>query len=198
MNMTKIEKFFLCVLVCLASSLIISCVSLPKRQRISRNLLGQPVKTAEQLSAFFINHNPSCDREMVKRLASLYVEEALAEGINSDCAFAQMCLETGYLTFGNLVVPEMHNYCGLGAMDKEHPGEWFSTEELGVRAHIQHLQAYATTEDVSLNKELVDPRYGWVHKTKFAVTIYDLAGVWATDKLYGDKIDAILNKMERY
>ena len=67
-----------------------------------------------------------------------------------------------------------------------------------MRAHIQHLQAYATTEDVSLNKELVDPRYGWVHKTKFAVTIYDLAGVWATDKLYGDKIDAILNKMERY
>lgn len=198
MNMTKIEKFFLCALLCLASSLIISCVSLPGRQRISRNLLGVPVKSAEQLSAYFIDHNPNCDREMVKRLAALYIEEAGIEGINSDCAFAQMCLETGYLTFGNLVVPEMHNYCGLGAMDKEHPGEWFETEQLGVRAHIQHLQAYATTQEVQLQQELVDPRYSWVHKTKFAVTIFDLAGVWATDKQYGEKIDAILNKMERY
>lgn len=130
------------------------------------------------------------------QFAQYYIEEAAKENINSDCAFAQMCLETGYLGFGNLVVPEMHNYCGLGAMDAEHPGEWFETEQLGVRAHIQHLQAYATTEDVPLNQELIDPRYRWVHKTKFADTIFDLAGVWATDKLYGEKIDSILSKME--
>ena len=82
-------------------------------------------------------------------------------------------------------------------MDKEHPGEQFETELMGVRAHIQHLQAYATTEETTLNNELIDPRYSWVHKTKFVEDIFGLAGTWATDKQYGNKIDAILSKMER-
>lgn len=199
MNMTKIEKIFFKGLLCLACLLMVSCVSIPGRKhKISRKLLGVPQLGADQLAAYFIDNNPLYDRAKIRQLAEYYIEEALAEGINSDCAFAQMCLETGYLTFGNLVVPEMHNYCGLGAMDKDHPGEWFETEQLGVRAHIQHLQAYATTADVPLNQELVDPRYSWVHKTKYAETIFDLAGVWATDKQYGEKIDAILTKMERY
>lgn len=81
-------------------------------------------------------------------------------------------------------------------MDAEHPGEIFETEELGVRAHIQHLQAYATTEDVLLNNELIDPRYNWVHKTKFVEDIWGLAGTWATDPLYGSKLNDILSRME--
>jgi len=48
-------------------------------------------------------------------LASFYVAEGDAVGINSDVAFIHMCLETGFLRFGNLVTPDMHNYCGLGA-----------------------------------------------------------------------------------
>ena len=107
-----------------------------------------------------------------------------------------MCLETGYLTFGNLVQPEWHNYCGLGAMDAEHPGERFDTPQLGVRAHIQHLQAYATTEEVKLNKALVDPRYNWVHKTKFIEDIFGLTGTWAMDPNYAAKIERILQEME--
>ena len=158
--------------------------------------MGEPVLNAQQLADYFVSVRTDADKEQIVQFAQYYIEEAAKENINSDCAFAQMCLETGYLSFGNLVVPEMHNYCGLGAMDAEHPGEWFETEQLGVRAHIQHLQAYATTEDVPLNQELIDPRYRWVHKTKFADTIFDLAGVWATDMLYGEKIDSILSKME--
>ena len=119
------------------------------------------------------------------------------EHINSDIAFAQMCLETGYLTFGNLVTPDMHNYCGLGAMDAAHPGERFATPQLGVRAHIQHLQAYATTADQPLNNALVDPRYNWVHKTKYIETIDQLAGTWAMDQDYGTKLENILLRMER-
>lgn len=177
-----------------------SCQSVQQKKSheltISRRLLGEPVLNARQLADYFVSVRTDADREHIRQFAQYYIEEAAKENINSDCAFAQMCLETGYLGFGNLVVPEMHNYCGLGAMDADHPGEWFETEQLGVRAHIQHLQAYATTEEVSLNQELIDPRYRWVHKTKFADTIFDLAGVWATDKLYGEKIDAILSKME--
>ena len=81
-------------------------------------------------------------------------------------------------------------------MDSEHPGEKFENEEMGVRAHIQHLQAYATTEDVKLNKDLIDPRYNWVHKTKLVEDLWGLAGTWASDPAYGQKLNALLERME--
>ena len=180
---------------------LFSCASLPRHKegiKISRRIMDQGQLTAEQLAAYFISRNSEADRAHTIQFAQYYIDEAAAEGINSDVAFAQMCLETGFLRFGGLVQPEFHNYCGLGAMDAEHPGEIFETEELGVRAHIQHLQAYATTEDVTLHKELVDPRYNWVHKTKYIETIYQLAGTWATDPQYGQKLESNLVNMENF
>ena len=166
--------------------------------QLSRRILDQGQLTAEQLAAYFLSRNTEADREHIIQFAQYYIEEAAAEGINSDVAFAQMCLETGFLRFGGLVQPEFHNYCGLGAMDADHPGEVFPNEQTGVRAHIQHLQAYATKEETQLNKELVDPRYNWVHKTKYIETIYQLAGTWATDPQYGQKLEANLVNMENF
>lgn len=177
-----------------------SCKSIPSSYQqpteLSRNILAVGQLNENQLADYFIKHNPSARKNEIKKFAKIYIEEARAEGINSDVAFAQMCLETGYLTFGNLVQPEWHNYCGLGAMDAEHPGERFDTPQLGVRAHIQHLQAYATTEEVKLNKALVDPRYNWVHKTKFIEDIFGLTGTWAMDPNYAAKLERILQEME--
>lgn len=178
-----------------------SCRTLPpatQKPELSRKLLAQGKLSADQLAAFFCSRNPEADRAHITQFAQYYIDEAAVEGINSDAAFAQMCLETGFLRFGGLVQPEFHNYCGLGAMDAEHPGEQFETEELGVRAHIQHLQAYATKEETQLKGELIDPRYNWVHKTKYIETIFDLTGNWATDPHYGEKIDSLLTAMEDF
>ena len=203
--MDRNRKVLFAAVAALISLIFYSCRTLPSTQEetqapekleLSRRLLGQGQLSADQLASFFISRNPEADRDNIKQFAQYYIDEAAAEGINSDAAFAQMCLETGFLRFGGLVQPEFHNYCGLGAMDAEHPGEKFETEELGVRAHIQHLQAYATTEEVSLHKELVDPRYNWVHKTKFIENIFELTGTWATDPHYGEKIDGLLSAME--
>ena len=186
----------------LISLFFISCQTLPEsektQKKLSRNLIAQGQLSAVELADFFAANNPALDYDYVLNFAGMYIEEAEYENINSDAAFAQMCLETGFLRFGGLVTKEMHNYCGLGAMDAAHPGEIFETEQMGIRAHIQHLQAYATTEDVPLHNELIDPRYSWVHKTKFAVTIEDLAGTWATDAAYGAKIEAIMQRMEDF
>ncbi len=162
----------------------------------SRALSAPGVKTAGELTAFFCAHNPDYPIARIASLAALYIEEAHAEHINSDAAFVQMCLETGFLRYGNLVTPDMNNFCGLGALDAAHPGERFETPQLGVRAHIQHLQAYATDESVSLTQELVDPRYSWVHKAKSASTIFELAGQWAADKQYGEKLERLLSELE--
>ncbi len=202
-NFIKKSSFFALILV--YCSLCFSCVSLSSlftKQRytvkISRDIMAPGFFTSYELADFFLKQNPGADEEEVQELAFYYVYEGLQEGVNYTVAFAQMCLETGYLRFGGLVQPEFHNYCGLGAMDKDNPGCQFETMQMGVRAHIQHLQAYATKEDQKLNNPVIDPRYDWVHKTKYIQTIFELTGTWAMDPEYGNKIDSILTAMEDY
>lgn len=185
------------ILLALAVVIVFAgCVSTRHRKHISRNLSDRGVMSAEELSAFFMMNNPEADRENVDLLARLYIEEAGTEGINSDCAFIQMCHETGFLQYGNLVTPEMHNYCGLGAINEEQRGLVFETEQLGVRAHIQHLHAYATTSDRVLNNECIDPRYRYVNPRGKSPTIEGLAGTWAADRQYSEKLEALLVRLE--
>ena len=194
----KNYKNLLILNIFLISAIFFSCKSIPTVPPIelSRYIMDKGQLSATQLADYFVSKNPDADYEHIKNFAQIYIDEASAEGINSDVAFAQMCVETGYLRFGNLVQPEWHNYCGLGAMDAEHPGERFETEELGVRAHIQHLQAYGTKEETQLNNELIDPRYNWVHKTKYVEDIFGLTGTWATDPNYAAKIERLLQELE--
>lgn len=187
------------------SFLLSGCVSSSRgenapdlKSRCSRDILAPGIKNQNQLVQFFLSENPDVQKTVIEELAALYVKEAEIEGINSDCAFVQMCLETGFLRFGNLVTPDMHNYCGLGATDEDHPGERFLNAQTGVRAHIQHLQAYATESGVMLKQELVDPRYSWVHRTKKAENVFQLAGQWAADLDYGLKLDRLLTKLDAF
>jgi hypothetical protein len=168
----------------------------PLVQIPSGNIAGHGIKNVDQLTAFFLDSNSQADRAQVQRMAQYYIEEGAAEDINSDVAWTQMCLETGFLRFGGLVTSDMHNYCGLGAIDAAHPGERFPTEQIGVRAHIQHLHAYGTTS--TLRQPLVDNRYRYVNPRGKAPDIYSLAGTWASDKAYGEKLDKLLSNLARY
>ena len=44
---------------------------------------------------------------------------------------------------GGTVTPDQNNYCGLGTTSAYVKGAYFPSSQLGVRAHIQHLLAYA-------------------------------------------------------
>jgi hypothetical protein len=149
----------------------------------------------EVLAEFLSRANPNVNTTFVKKLAKYYVREAAAEGINSDVAWCQMCLETGFLKYGGLVSLDMNNFCGLGSLGRGIRGESFATPEEGVRAHIQHLKAYATTEKVK--GKLIDPRYQYVNLGS-APTIYGLSGTWAADPNYGAKIKNILDHLYLY
>lgn len=181
----------------LAPALLFSCKTLPPEPEpahVSRSLTGQGVISAERLAAFLRENNPAVSSDDALYFANCYISEARDEGINSDVAFAQMCLETGYLKFGGLVTPDMHNYCGLGAIDEAHRGETFPTVQLGIRAHIQHLNAYGDTDE--LHHPLIDNRAKWVRPRGKAPTVFELSGTWAADKNYGAKLDGILARME--
>jgi hypothetical protein len=204
MKPTKVHfvtvKTLAALLIILILTALTGCKSLrkpePEPVHISRNLTDPGRFSAQQLADFFLSQNPDHDANHILAFAQLYITEAAMENINSDIAFAQMCHETGFLCFGGLIQSEWHNYCGLGAISAEQPGCIFETEQLGVRAHIQHIQAYATTEDVALNNELVDPRYSWVHKTKYAVTLQEMAASWATNPAYAESLEGLLQRME--
>lgn len=156
-------------------------------------IMGRGLMTMEHLVSFFMANNPGADLQRVTLLASLYIEECAAEGVNSDVAFVQMCLETGFLRFGGLVTANMNNFCGLGAISAEQRGHFFPDERTGVRAHVQHLQAYGSTEPLA--GELVDPRYNYVSPRGKSPTILGLSGTWAADRQYGAKIIELLERL---
>jgi hypothetical protein len=158
-------------------------------------IMGEGLIDRAALSAFLLSNNPGIDTAFAEELSALYREESAVEGINHDVAFAQMCLETGFLRYGGLVTPEMNNFCGLGAINADSPGENFSSPQIGVRAHIQHLKAYASKD--GLNRELVDPRYFWVRYGS-APTVDNLTGSWATDREYGIKLRKILGRLYHF
>ena len=157
-------------------------------------ILGRGLMTEESLAGFLLSYNPEA-KDFSEELAKLYVEEAGIEGVNHDIAFAQMCLETGFLTFGNLVTADQYNFAGLGATGPEQQGERFPDPRTGVRAHIQHLKAYATDEFPK--QELVDPRYFYVHYGS-SPKISGLTGTWAEDRLYGEKIRNMLERLYEF
>ena len=171
-----------------------------KKKKLEEELLGYEVNSLleSKNDTNKIIHKVFTDKavEYVKKLATYYVHEGAYEGINSDVAFVQMCLETGFLRYGGLVTADMNNFCGLGSIDSTNRGERFATPQLGVRAHIQHLHAYGTT--VPLKGKLIDNRYKYVQPRGKAPDIFGLSGTWASDKQYGDKLYGLLVKLNNF
>lgn len=158
-------------------------------------IMGHGIKTKEELADFLYENNSTIEYEFAVKLAKFYITEAKKEGVNYDIAFSQMCLETGYQTFTGIVAPEQNNFCGLGAVDLNTPGEAFKSVQLGVRAHIQHLKAYASTDE--LKHDVIDRRFKYVQRG-VAPTVFDLTGKWASDPEYGEKIKSLLLNLYRY
>jgi Mannosyl-glycoprotein endo-beta-N-acetylglucosaminidase len=144
-----------------------------------------------QLQVFLKNNN---ENALVKfpDIPKLYREEASTEGVNYDIAFCQMCLETGFLRFGGDVKPEQNNFAGLGSIGGGSEAASFESARIGVRAHIQHLKAYASLEP--LVNEVVDPRFRFVTRG-IAPLIDQLSGRWSADLDYGVKITAMVKRL---
>ena len=164
----------------------------PARPPIPENIMGKGRIMPMDMTAFLLSVNSSAEKNFVEKLAIIYTEESAIEGVNHDTAFAQMCLETGFLRFGGLVTADMNNFCGLGSIGPGQPGITFPDARTGVRAHVQHLKAYAT--EIPLKQELADPRYRYV-RLGSSPSIKGLSGTWAADRSYADKINGILERL---
>lgn len=102
----------------------------------------------------------SSDAPTINDFCKIYIEECAAEGVKAEVAFAQAMKETGFLRYGGDVKIEQYNFAGLGASGGGAAGESFTNVRMGIRAQVQHLKAYASTE--ALNNGCVDTRFNYV------------------------------------
>lgn len=160
-------------------------------------ITGKAEATAEQMAAYIRAKNGSVAQSVLDMIP-LYLSEGEAENIRGDIAFAQSCLETGNFTFkGSAVTLDQNNFCGLGVTKNGEKGCSFGTPQLGIRAQIQHLKAYANT--VKLKQECVDPRFAYV--SRGSSPYVEHLGIqenpkgrgWAAGAGYGRKILDILS-----
>ena len=162
-------------------------------------IMGAAVATAEQMRTYIKAKNPKV-AQSVLNMVPLYLSEGAAEGVRGDIAFAQSCLETGNFGFaGSAVTLDQNNFCGMGVTANGMKGNSFSTPQLGIRAQMQHLKAYASTEP--LKNECIDPRFKYV--ARGCAEVVEWLGQkenpqgkgWATGAGYGEKIITILNSI---
>lgn len=139
------------------------------------------------------------DNSLVSKFVDTVVTVANKEGVRPDVAMAQMMLETGWLTFPGDVSSSQNNFGGMGATGGV-AGNLFDSLEEGVRSHIQHLLAYASTQ--APTEAIADPRFHYV--TRGISPYVEYLGIkenpsnvgWAMGFQYGRKILIVLDKLK--
>lgn len=162
------------------------------------SIIGTPLASQQQCVDYLLSVNPNPDITVTpQQLVSYYYEEGAREGIRPDVAFAQALKETGFFRYGGTVTSDQNNYCGLGTTSSQVKGAYFNSAQLGVRAQIQHLLAYASTRRP--NEPVVDPRYTLVRSSYGDRTLkrwQELNGRWAVPGYtYGQSIMSIFRAM---
>lgn len=155
-------------------------------------IFGRATVDAKDMISYVRRFNPDFD----SKIADCYIKIGEKYGICGDIAFCQAILETGWFRFegGTAVSHDRHNYCGLGVVRRGVKGVAFRTVEDGVTAHIQHLFAYATKDNLPKGEKLVDPRFNSVRRG-VANTWFDLNNRWAMSHNYGAKIIKIFSDL---
>ncbi len=165
------------------------------------SIIGTPLASQQQCVRYLLRNNPVPNISVSpEKLVAYYYEEGIREGVRPDVAFAQALKETGFFRYGGTVTANQNNYCGLGTTSAYVKGAYFPSSQMGVRAHIQHLLAYASTRKPQV--AVVDPRYELVRSTYGKSTLGkwpDLNGRWAVPgHRYGQSVlsmfRAILNE----
>lgn len=162
------------------------------------SIAGKAVATAAQMVAYIKTKRPGVEQSVIDMIP-LYISEGQTEGIAGDIAFAQSCIETGNFAFPTetcAVTLAQNNFAMMGVTATFAKGESFPSPQIGIRAQIQHLKAYANSDP--LGGECVDPRFHLV--SRGSAPYVEWLGQpdnpqgkgWATAKGYGDRILSVL------
>jgi N-acetylmuramoyl-L-alanine amidase len=171
-------------------------------------IMGKGSTTVSQMmnyynaKATYPSFYASSDAPTLQDFCQIYYEECTMEGINVEVAFIQAMKETNFLKYTGDVKIEQYNFAGIGATGNGAAGNSFGNVRTGVRAQIQHLKAYATSE--ALVNPCVDPRYQYVKKGSapyvewLGIQENPTGAGWATAKNYGYSIVNMIKTLKTY
>lgn len=144
----------------------------------------------------------------IRSFCQIYYDEATAEGVDPALAFTQAMKETGFLKFTGQVKIEQFNFAGMGVTGAGTNGDSYQNVREGIRAHVQHLKAYAVKNPAFAN-QVVDKRYSpWFAANRSGTAPYiEWLGIsenpsgfgWAAEKGYGYSIlNDYMNQLYKY
>jgi len=163
---------------------------------ISQNLrggnTGNNAVTASQLDSYakFLNNGYTLN------IGNIFISEAIktANNVRPDIAFCIALVESTNFTYFesiNKFNPGMHYTLAFDPVVHNY-GSWL----VGVRAHIQHIFAYAVSSGNPADS-IVDIRYSLVSRGS-ATTIDQLSGVWENDPQFTLKVKEKLKDLYRF
>ena len=177
-------------------------------------VLAQPTASREQVIATMVSAYNSSGHaypsaalskggaDTAQSFFTTLYDEAVAEGVSPELLFAQVMKETAWLQFGGDVAIGQFNFGGLGATGGGAAGASFSSVQIGLRAQVQHLRAYADSSATpqALSRPLVDPRFTYVRKGSAAYVEH--LGIqenpqrtgWATARNYGNDLASMIDQ----
>lgn len=148
------------------------------------------------------------DAPDIRTFCQIYYDEATKEGVDPALAFTQSMKETAFLKFTGQVKIEQFNFAGMGVTNASTNGDSYQNVREGIRAHVQHLKAYAV-KNPTFSNAVVDKRYTpWFVKTCSGTAPYiEWLGIsenpsgfgWATAEGYGYSIlNDYMNQLYKY
>lgn len=148
------------------------------------------------------------DAPDIRTFCQIYYDEATKEGVDPALAFTQSMKETAFLKFTGQVKIEQFNFAGMGVTNASTNGDSYQNVREGIRAHVQHLKAYAVKNPTFANP-VVDKRYSsWFAANRSGTAPYiEWLGIsenpsgfgWATEKGYGYSIlNDYMNQLYKY
>ncbi|MDO4276573.1 MAG: glucosaminidase domain-containing protein [Eubacteriales bacterium] len=171
-------------------------------------IMGDTTVTAEDMVSHFNRQNmeyPSQELEKggapdIETFCELLIKEAQIEGVRGEIVFEQAMLETGWLQFQGDCSAGQYNFAGLGATGNGEPGITFPDVSTGLRAQVQHLKAYASSQE--LEQECVDERFDLVMRESapyvewLGIRENPYGGGWAAGENYGYKLRSLLAELK--
>ena len=136
----------------------------------------------------------------IDSFCTIVIEEADAEGVRGEVVYEQAMLETGWLQFGGDASAGQFNFSGLGTTGGGVAGNSFPDVRTGIRAQVQHLKAYASSEE--LNQACVDNRFQFVSRESapyvewLGIQENPYGGGWAAGRSYGYKLRSLLAELK--
>lgn len=159
-------------------------------------LAGRPTVSAQAAQAWAVAKGAPADRVEVAVVD--YWSLAPQVGVRPEVAFAQAMLETGWLRWPGNSSP--WNMAGIktpsASGDRPDDHEQFQTPDVGIRAHLAHLCAYAhRPAPAGWTAPRTRANAGLYASWPAVTTVEELGGRWAPSPGYGARVAGLVAEL---